>query len=137
MSRATLRREYRHARPQMENLEDRKLMYATLGAGWTYGSRITYSFAPDGTNIGGNSSAMFQTMTNRGFTTSQWQTAFQKAAASWEAASNINLALVSDDGSSFGATGYQQGDSRFGDIRIGGTALASGVLAACFLPPAA
>ncbi|MDB5352577.1 MAG: hypothetical protein JWN86_3824 [Planctomycetota bacterium] len=136
MPRPVSRRDRRHARPYMEGLEDRKLLYATLGASWTFGSRITYSFAPDGTNIGGNSSTLFQTMSNRGFTTSQWQSAIQKAAASWESAANLNLVLVSDDGSSFGAAGNQQGDSRFGDIRIGGASLASNVLASCFLPPA-
>lgn len=136
MFRNAIRRHRLHARPQMEGLEDRKLLYSTLGASFAFGSRITYSFAPDGTNIGGDSSALFSTMAGKGFTSSQWQSAFQKAAASWEASANINLALVPDDGSSFGASGNQQGDSRFGDIRIGGTALSPGALASCFLPPA-
>jgi len=130
------RRIRRHARPHLEGLEDRKLLYATLGANWAYGSRITYSFAPDGTNIGGVSSALFSSMSNRGFSTSQWQGAFQKAAAAWQAATNINLVLVSDDGTDFGDAGNQQSDSRFGDIRIGGTELSSSVLATAFLPPA-
>ncbi len=126
----------RHTRPVLEGLEDRKLLYATLGGSFVYGSRITYSFAPDGTDIGGVPSNLFQTMAIRGFTTSQWEGAFQKAAAAWEAASNVNLVLVSDDGSYFGAAGKQQGDSRFGDVRIGGMSLSPNVLATCFLPPA-
>lgn len=121
--------------PLLEGLEDRKLLYSTLGASFQYGSRITYSFAPDGTNIGGTPSAMFQSMSKLGFTTSQWEAAFQKAAASWEAVTNVNFVQVSDDGSSFGIAGDQQGDPRFGDIRIGATPLASGALATCFLPP--
>ena len=48
--------------PRIEGLEDRKLLYATLGGSFAFGSRITYSFAPDGTNIGGIPSALFSTM---------------------------------------------------------------------------
>ncbi len=138
MNRSTTHRDRdrRHAKPAIEGLEDRKLLYATLGGSFAYASRITYSFAPDGTNIGGNPSALFSTMAAKGFTTAQWEGAIQKAATAWEASSNVNLVLVSDDGSAFGATGNQQGDSRFGDIRIGGSSLGSGTLATCFLPPA-
>jgi len=135
LQRAAARRvPHRRAQPSAETLEDRKLLYATLGGSFAYGSRITYSFVPDGTNIGGAPSALFQTMANRGFSTAQWQGAFQKAAAAWEAAANINLVLVSDSGAAFGASGNQQGDSRFGDIRIGGLPLSNG-LATAFLPP--
>ncbi len=135
MLRSTKRRDRRWASPRIEGLEDRKLLYATLGASWTYGSRITYSFAPDGTNIGGAASVLNQAMANRGITTSQWETAFEKAAAVWQQVTNINIAQVSDDGAAFGAAGDQQDDPNFGDIRIGGTALGSGVLASTFLPP--
>lgn len=129
------RRALRQTRPQIEGLEDRKLMYATLGGGWTYGSRITYSFAPDGTDIGGKPSAMFATMSSRGFSESQWQAAIQKAAAAWSQFTNLNLVLVPDDGSRFGVSGDQQGDPRFGDLRIGGVPQAGGVLASAFSPP--
>ena len=37
----------------IECLEDRILLYSTTGDVWTYGSRITYSFIPDGTSVGG------------------------------------------------------------------------------------
>lgn len=129
-------RDRRHARPTIEGLEDRKLLYATLGGNFAFGSRITYSFVPDGTSIGGLPSALFSTMAAKGFTTAQWEGAIQKAATAWEAASNVNLVLVPDDGSAFGAAGNQQGDSRFGDIRIGGASLGFGALAGTFLPPA-
>ena len=52
----------RSARPLLENLEDRVLLYSTYGGDWAYGSRITYSFAPDGTSIGGTPSVLFQTL---------------------------------------------------------------------------
>ena len=126
----------RHAKPTIEGLEDRKLLYATLGGSFAFASRITYSFAPDGTNIGGIPSALFSSMTAKGITTAQWEGAIQKAAASWEGSSNVNLVQVSDDGSAFGTYGNQQNDSRFGDIRIGGSSLGAATLAGCFLPPA-
>lgn len=137
-NRSTPHRDYvrRHAKPTIEGLEDRKLLYATLGGSFAYGSRITYSFAPDGTNIGGIPSALYSTMAAKGVTTAQWQGAMQKAATAWEAASNVNLVLVPDDGSSFGSAGNQQSDARFGDIRIGGSSLGAGTLATNFLPPA-
>jgi hypothetical protein len=53
----------------------------------------------------------------------------------WEAVAGINLAQVSDTGAAFGAAGNQQGDARFGDIRIGGVPLSGSVLATAYLPP--
>jgi hypothetical protein len=41
----------RDVRPAVEGLEDRLLLWAANGGLWTYGSRITYSFVPDGTNV--------------------------------------------------------------------------------------
>ena len=74
-----------------------------------FGSRITYSFVPDGTNIGGDSSALFSSMAAKGITAAQWQGAIESAAATWEAAANINLVLVPDDGSAFGVGGGPAG----------------------------
>ena len=134
MRRASLHR--RRAQLAIEGLEDRLLLYSTLGAGWTYGSRITYSIAPDGTDIGGIPSDLYQGLATRGITPTQIQEAIQKAAAEWEASTNINLVMVSDNGSPYGIAGNQQGDSRFGDIRIGGSAWGyTNVLASGFLPP--
>src|SRR5262249_15901622 len=62
---------------------------------------------------------------------------FEQAAALWEGAANVNLAKVSDGGQPVGASGDQQDDPRFGDIRIGAIPLGSGVLAETFLPPPA
>jgi len=107
------------------------LRYHPYGGTWVYGSRITYSFMPDGTSIGGTPSVLFQTMS----TMTTWQTAIMKAAAVWEAAANINLALVSDDGSPGACNGNQQDDPRFGDIRIGAVNLGTGALGETFLPP--
>ncbi len=129
------RRGLRVARPRVEGLEGRLLLYATTGDLWSFGSRITYSFAPDGTNIGGEASNLNADMGSLGISTSQWQAQFEKAAAVWQSVAGVNLTVVGDSGDPFGTSGNQQDDPRFGDIRIGGQALASNVLASCFLPP--
>jgi hypothetical protein len=124
----------RSARPLLENLEERLLLYSAYGGTWAFGSRITYSFMPDGTSVGGTPSALFQTM-NAKFATATWEAAIEKAATVWEAVANINLALVSDNGSPEGCNGDQQDDPRFGDIRIGAVNLGTGALGETFLPP--
>jgi hypothetical protein len=126
----------RAARPAPEALESRLLLYSKLGDQWTYDSRITYSFMPDGTSIGGVPSVLFQTL-NQNNSTSAWQQQIKEAASLWENSSNINLALVSDGGEPVGTSGNQQDDPRFGDIRIGAIPLGPGVLAETFLPPPA
>ena len=45
--------------------------------------------------------------------------------------------MVPDGGEPVGSSGDQQGDPRFGDIRIGAVPLSSSVLAVTFLPPPA
>src|SRR5512135_198821 len=124
LTRLVTRREHarrasvRSTRPVLEALEDRKLLSFSLEGGrWTYGSRITYSFMPDGTSIGGVPSTLSRTMT-ASYSTA-WQQQIEKAAAVWQAVANINLALVPDNGAPLGAPGNQQGDPNVGDIRIG------------------
>ena len=133
LSSSTLPRK-RSARPLLESLEDRLLLYSAYGGTWAFGSRITYSFMPDGTSVGGTPSALFQTM-NAKFATTTWEAAIEKAATVWEAVANINLALVSDNGSREAINGNQQDDPRFGDIRIGAVNLGTGALGETFLPP--
>jgi hypothetical protein len=123
----------RTARPKLESLEDRVLLYSTLGQ-WTYSSRITYSFMPDGTNVGGVPSVLFQKL-NASFPTATWEQQIEQAAALWESVANVNLALVPDGGQPVGSSGNQQDDPSFGDIRIGAVPLPAGMLAMTFLPP--
>ncbi|MGP0069351.1 MAG: matrixin family metalloprotease, partial [Isosphaeraceae bacterium] len=132
-SRASRRRS---SRPDLEALESRMLLYSTLGDMWTYDSRITYSFMPDGTSVGGVPSALFSTL-NAVAPTATWEAQFEQAASLWETAANVNLALVPDGGEPVGTNGDQQDDPRFGDIRIGAIPLGSGILAETFLPPPA
>src|SRR5271170_7708393 len=124
----------RSNRPNLETLEGRILLYSTLGDMWTYDSRITYSFMPDGTSVGGVPSALFSTL-NAVAPTATWEAQFEQAASLWETAANVNLALVPDGGEPVGTNGDQQDDPRFGDIRIGAVPLPSDVLAETFLPP--
>jgi hypothetical protein len=126
----------RLARPAPEHLESRLLLYSTLGDQWTYDSRITYSFMPDGTSVGGTPSVLFQTL-NAVAPTATWESQIEQGASLWETAANVNLALVPDGGEPFGTNGNQQDDPRFGDIRIGAIPLPAGVLAETFLPPPA
>src|SRR5262245_21934644 len=105
-------RRSRAVHPAMEGLEGRLLLYSNLGAQWTYGNRITYSFMPDGTNIGGTPSSMFQNLNAR-FATATWQQQLKSAASLWENVTNVNLALVPDGGQPSAISGNQQGDSRF------------------------
>ncbi len=122
--------------PIPEILEGRLLLYAALGDQFVYSSRITYSFMPDGTNVGGVPSALFATL-NAKYPTATWEAQIEQAASIWENAANLNLALVSDGGEAVGSSGDQQDDPRFGDIRIGAVPLGSGTLAVTFLPPPA
>ncbi len=123
-------------RPQLEGLEDRFLLYATTGTQWAKPKLITYSFVPDGTSIGGVPSNL-QAKLNSKFATSDWKAQFAKAATVWQKMANVNFTLVSDNGSALGVSGNQQNDSRFGDIRIGGYAMDSSILAFAYLAPPA
>jgi len=122
------------ARPQVEGLEDRRLLYATLGANWVYPYKITFSFVPDGTMVAGVPSTLFQTLDAK-FPREVWQREFQAAAATWQAFANINLVEVPDYGGNLDVYGNQQGDPRFGDIRISAIPLAFGTMGAAFSPP--
>jgi hypothetical protein len=122
------------SRPAVEGLEDRQLLSATNGGAWTYPVRVTYSFVPDGTSIGGTPSSLFSTM-NGYAPTATWQAAVQKAAAIWENAAGINLVQVADDGTAIGSGPDQQGAPDVGDIRFGAMPEPGGELAFAFLPP--
>jgi hypothetical protein len=115
----------------LERLEDRLLLYATTGAHWSKPALISYSIIPDGTSIGGVASNLNQALSAK----SNWQQQIQKAAAAWEAVTGINIVQVPDNGAPIGTAGNQQDDPRFGDIRIGGLAEASGQLAFAYAPP--
>jgi hypothetical protein len=74
-------------------------------------------------------------MAARGFSTQVWQDEFHRAAAAWQAVAGINLAPVADSGDPISVSGNQQGDPRFGDIRITAVDLGAGSLGMAFYPP--
>src|SRR5207244_3705496 len=63
-----------------------------------------------------------------------WQREVARALQAWADVSNLNFHFVADDGSPQGTAGLAQGDSRFGDIRIGGFAMGSGILGMGWYP---
>lgn len=124
----------RAAQPVLEGLEGRVLLYSATGDVWPNPSLVTYSFMPDGTNVGGVSSNLFATL-NAYYPTATWENIFAKAAASWEEEANVNLSPVSDDGLPEGSGNYIQGSPNFGDIRIGAIPMPAGDLAYTLLSP--
>jgi hypothetical protein len=119
-------------RLDLERLEDR-LAPATFGIPWADPSRLTLSFAPDGTAIAGRASALFDGL-NRDRSPEEWQRDILRAFYAWTSETGIDLAVVPDNGSAFGTPGRLQGDPRFGDVRIGGNRLSPEVLAVASPP---
>ena len=120
-----------------DSLESR-CVPATFGIPWPNAEHLTVSFAPDNTTlISGQPNLLNQTLDSQ-FSVSAtladspnslWKKSVLQAFEIWSAQSNLNCGIVSDSGSKFGASGQATGDSRFGDIRIGGVELAPNALA--------
>src|SRR6266576_1571664 len=115
----------RRTRLYVETLESRIVPYANSGDFWLHPQLVTISFVPDGTVLGQSftgpvRSNLFANFNARFGSAATWQNVFLKAAQLWAQQTNINFAVVSDSGADIGAGSYQQGDSTFGDIRIGG-----------------
>lgn len=130
-----IRRERRASRIKAESLESRILLYATSGNAWPNSELITISFMPDGTDLGGVSSNLQSTFNTKFGSAAVWQNQILKAAQYWAQQTNINFAVVSDNGDYAGGGLFQQGDPGFGDIRIGGFNFGSSALAQAYLPP--
>src|SRR5262245_36602448 len=93
----------------VEHLEDRTVP-AVFGSPWPDGSNITLSIVPDGTNINGAGSNLNQILS--GPNGAAAKDAILRAFQNWVAKANINIGLVSDNGSAFDAAGEIQHDSR-------------------------
>jgi hypothetical protein len=98
-----------------ESLESRQLL---TGVGWDNAEDLTASIAPDGTKIAAQRSNFNQTFSSLG-TPSQLRGWIQEVFQTWTRNANLNVGIVSDGGQDFGVPGETQGDTRFGDIRIG------------------
>jgi len=130
------------ARLSLEFLESRLVPYAISGNAWPHPELITISFVPDGTILGSNSSGpirsnLFATFNAKFGSPSAWQNQILKAAQAWAQQTNLNFALVSDNGSPAGSGLFQQGDPGMGDIRIGGYNFGTKTLAQAYMPPPA
>ena len=106
----------------IERLEERAVP-ATFGVPWADPSRLTLSFAPDGTSVAGQPSALFKTLDAQQ-PTAVWQQEILQAFQTWAVQANINIGLVTDGGQPFGVAGPPQHDPRFGDIRLGAQPMA-------------
>lgn len=123
----------RSFRPPFEGLEGRTMPSATgVPVDWAFGTRITYSFVPDGTSVGGVPSRLGQALAAEGLSTQQWQEEFRQATVLWGAAVGIQFVQVPDDGSPFGSPGAGASPG-FGEIRVAGIGLPSSQLAQAFL----
>jgi hypothetical protein len=111
----------------LERLEDRTAP-ATFNVPWPDPTDLTLSFAPDGTDAGGQPSALFHTLDAR-LPTAVWQGAVLRAFQTWAAVADLNVSVVPDGGQPFGTLGLKQGDPRFGDIRVGAFPMADDTLA--------
>src|SRR5262245_683773 len=112
---------------RLEILEDRTVPYALSGSTWA-SPNVSVSFMPDGTVISSGIVSKLFTVYNAAYSQATWQQEVARALQSWANVSNLNFHFVSDDGSPQGTSGLAQGDSRFGDIRIGGYNIGNGIL---------
>jgi hypothetical protein len=126
-------------------LETRLAPYAVTGNAWPNPALITISFVPDGSLISSGSdgnvySNLFATFNSHpGWTTANWEKIILKAAQSWAQVTDINFAVIPDNGTPLGQGDYQQGDPGMGDIRIAGYDFGAGNpdLAYAYQPPPA
>lgn len=122
-------RPNRQFRPILGFLENRQFLsgiatdYVLEGAKWM-NPTITYSFAPDGTSWNGTTSNLDAKMTAS--IGAGWRDEFRAGFKLWSDAAGVRFVEVADSGAPLGAAGLDQGDPRFGDIRIGGYSMPAG-----------
>ena len=128
----------RRSKPRVESLETRVVLYSASGNAWPNPQLVTISFMPDGTSLGsGITSNLQATFNAKTSLNGKWQNIILQAAQQWAQQTNINLAVVPDNGAAEGSGSNQQGDPNFGDIRIGGYNFGSSTLALTYQPPPA
>jgi len=111
----------RRVRPTLQSLEDRLNPYTLSGSQWA-NVNVSVSFLPDGAiTDSGKPSNLFATL-DAIAPTATWQAEFARALQTWASITPLNFHFVADSGAASGAAGSAQGDSRFGDIRLGGYA---------------
>src|SRR5262245_53661416 len=116
-----------HRHLVLEALEERLVPYALSGYTWA-NPNVSVSLMPDGTLISSGYQSKLFAVYNAAYPQAVWQQEVAKALQVWANVSNLNFHFVADDGSPQGTAGLAQGDPRFGDIRIGGFTMGSGIL---------
>src|SRR5262249_39506202 len=111
-------------RPALEALEDR-FAPAVFGVPWPDPDRLTLSFVPDGTSVGGHPSDLFALLGRQ----PAWQPEALRAFQASLRPTDIDARTVPDGGQPLGDSGAVQQDARFGDIRIAAYPMDSDVLA--------
>jgi hypothetical protein len=130
----------RRFRPGLEQLESRVNPYSLTGNSWLNPELVTISFVPDGTIMGYNqygqalTSTLFADFNAKFGNPAVWQNVILKGAQVWAQQTNLNFAVVSDDGTNLSHGEFQQGDPNFGDIRIGGYNFGYSTLAGAYVP---
>ena len=110
-----------------EALEPRALLtasglgtdYTLMGGRWNNTVPISFSFPPDGVSWDQGTNGVNAAL-NAEFGGTSWQGVVAKALQTWAAVTNLNFTQVADGPYGFNASGVNQGDPNFGDIRIGG-----------------
>jgi hypothetical protein len=138
----TSRKQRLQTRLRVEMLESRLVPYNATGNAWPVPQLVTISFVPDGTQVAWSMNGPIYSSLQANFNAkfgspAAWQNAFLKAAQAWAAQTNINFAVVPDNGAALGSGNYEQGDPGYGDIRISGFDYGSSdpTLASAFYPP--
>ena len=102
----------------IECLEPRLVLYNLAGDQWA-DTNVSFSYMPDGTVMpGDNTSSLFAEL-DAVASTEVWQREFARALQTWAQYAPLDFHQVNDDGSDSGIYGFSQGDSRFGDTRLG------------------
>jgi hypothetical protein len=109
-----------------ERLEDRSVP-TLFGNPWPDPGRLSFSFAPDGTDVAGVQSRLGTTLGGLGVEV--WQREVSRAFQTWAAVANLNFTAVPDNGKEFGEPGPVQGSEWFGDIRVAARPLSDNELA--------
>lgn len=111
---------------RFEALEPRYALDGDTGSLVGVDPHFTLSFAPDGTALAGQFSGLAADF-NAIASPAAWREAILRGFQTWAVLTNSDIGVVADGGQPFGFPGASQGDSRFGDIRIGGVVASSEV----------
>jgi hypothetical protein len=127
MSHHRRRRGAGACRPGLEPLERRRVL-AQFGVPWHDADHLTVSFVPDGAPVGAQASDLFRAL-DAVEPTADWQRQILSAFQAWSMVASVNFGLRPDGGQPLGTPGPDQGDPRFGDIRIAAVPMSPEVLA--------